>query len=71
MNLALLNYYFKSKKKLFELIMFETLTTFFQTLGIVFNDAKTTLEKENRIDCPEKYIEVITAGAGNTALYHE
>jgi len=59
MNLALLNYYFKSKKKLFELIMFETLTTFFQTMGIVFNDTKTTLEKKIEL-IAEKYIEVIT-----------
>ena len=60
MNLALLNYYFKSKKKLFELIMLETLTTFFQTMGIVFNDAKTTLEIKIEL-IAEKYIEVITA----------
>jgi len=60
MNLALLNYYFKSKKKLFDLIMFETLTTFFQTMGIVFNDAKTTLEKKIEL-IAEKYIEVIIA----------
>jgi AcrR family transcriptional regulator len=59
MNLALLNYYFKSKQKLFELVMLETLTTFFQTMGTVFNDEKTTLEKKiQRV--AEKYIDTIT-----------
>ena len=46
MNLALLNYYFRSKRKLYELIMFETLTSFFQTMGMVFNDETFTLEKK-------------------------
>jgi AcrR family transcriptional regulator len=59
MNLALLNYYFKSKQKLFELVMLETLTSFFQTMGTVFNDEKTTLEKKIQL-IAAKYIDVIT-----------
>ncbi|MDR1455168.1 MAG: TetR/AcrR family transcriptional regulator [Tannerella sp.] len=43
-NLALLNYYFRSKEKLFELIMFETLTDFSQGLKDVLNDECTTFE---------------------------
>ena len=60
MNLALLNYYFKSKEKLFELVMLETLVSFFQTLGLVFNDETTTLEKKIQL-VAEKYIDLITA----------
>ena len=58
MNLALLNYYFKSKEKLFELIMFETLTMFFQTMGLIFNDETTTLEKKIQL-VAENYIDLI------------
>jgi len=58
MNLALLNYYFKSKKHLFELVMLETVTTFFQTMGFVFNDESTSLEKKIEL-VAEKYIELI------------
>src|SRR6478736_2053741 len=60
MNLALLNYYFKNKAKLFELIMLETLTSFFQTMGTVFNDKTTTLEKKIEL-IAEHYIDLITA----------
>ncbi len=59
MNLALLNYYFKSKEKLFELVMLETLSSFFQSMGMVFNDKKTTLEEKIEL-VAEKYMEVIT-----------
>jgi len=60
MNLALLNYYFKSKEKLFELIVFETLTSFYQTIGTVFNDVTTTIEKKIQL-VTEKYIDLIIA----------
>jgi AcrR family transcriptional regulator len=59
MNLALLNYYFKSKKKLFGLIMSETLIFFFQTMGTVFNDETTSLERKIEL-VAEKYIDLIT-----------
>src|SRR5918993_746910 len=60
MNLALLNYYFKSKGKLFELIMLETLTSFFQTLDRVFNDETTSFEQKIRL-VAENYIDMILA----------
>ncbi len=40
-NLALLNYYFRSKEKLFEIIMLENLGHFFQGVSIIVNDEKT------------------------------
>lgn len=45
-NLALLNYYFRSKEKLFEMIMFETLFGFMQNMVIVLNDEKSSLEQK-------------------------
>jgi len=45
-NLALLNYYFRSKQKLFELIMMETLQGFIQSMSTVFNDPNSTLENK-------------------------
>lgn len=41
-NLALLNYYFRSKEKLFELIIRERLQQFIQGIKLVFNDESTT-----------------------------
>ena len=43
-NLALLNYYFRSKQKLFEQIMFEKVQQLFGLIAPVLNDASTTLE---------------------------
>ncbi len=43
-NLALLNYYFRSKEKLFDLIMLETLQRFKDSLASTFNNEETTLE---------------------------
>lgn len=58
-NLALLNYYFRSKQKLFELIMFETLNSFLQFIKLVLNDEKLTLEK--KIDAVvSSYIDKLT-----------
>lgn len=45
-NLALLNYYFRSKSKLFELILVETLGTFIQGLLQSLNDSSTTLDQK-------------------------
>lgn len=45
-NLALLNYYFRSKGKLFEIIMFETLSGFMQRMGMILNDGQSTLEQK-------------------------
>src|SRR6187402_682594 len=55
-NLALLNYYFRSKEKLFELVMMEKLQKLFGSLAPVLNDtsldieAKITLIANNYID---------------------
>ncbi len=45
-NLALLNYYFRSKKKLFDIIMTETLQSFFSGVISMFNDERTTLKEK-------------------------
>jgi AcrR family transcriptional regulator len=43
-NLALLNYYFRSKEKLFDIIVLESLHSFRHNIEGVFNDEKTSLE---------------------------
>lgn len=45
-NLALLNYYFRSKEKLFELVMMETLQNFFRSIGEILNDGQSTVEEK-------------------------
>lgn len=45
-NLALLNYYFRSKEKLFELIMLESLQHFFKNMLEVLNEKETSLEEK-------------------------
>lgn len=45
-NLALLNYYFRSKEKLFDIIMLESFQEFMKSMISVFNDEKTSLEKK-------------------------
>ena len=48
-NLALLNYYYRSKEKLFELVMTEILQNFFRGISEIFNDEKTSLEEKIEI----------------------
>jgi len=43
-NLALLNYYFRSKEKLFNIVMLETFQNFFASIATVFNDSDSSLE---------------------------
>lgn len=45
-NLALVNYYFRSKEKLFELIMAETMKKLFDKIKPVINDETTTLTEK-------------------------
>ncbi len=45
-NLALLNYYFRSKEKLFELIMMEKMTSFFGAITPILNDTSLSLEEK-------------------------
>lgn len=45
-NLALLNYYFRSKEKLFEVVMGEKLNQLFGTILPIIHNDKTTLEEK-------------------------
>ncbi len=57
-NLALLNYYFRSKEKLFDLIMLESMQGFAASLLIIFNNTETSLE--NKIETfAEKHVELL------------
>ena len=58
LNLALLNYYFRSKKKLFEIIMMETLAGFMQNIALVFNDESLTLVQKIET-IADKYIDLL------------
>ncbi|MEI6507358.1 MAG: TetR family transcriptional regulator [Bacteroidota bacterium] len=48
-NLALLNYYFRSKENLFNIIMLESLQGFFQSMSSAFNDETSSLENKIEI----------------------
>ncbi|HEV8514288.1 MAG TPA: TetR/AcrR family transcriptional regulator [Cyclobacteriaceae bacterium] len=62
LNLALLNYYFRSKQKLFEEVMKEKIQTLLQTLIPVLNNPSTSLEE--KIDLiVSNYIEVLLANS--------
>jgi AcrR family transcriptional regulator len=45
-NLALLNYYFRSKQKLFDIIMTETLQAFFSGVAVLLNDEDSSLKEK-------------------------
>jgi AcrR family transcriptional regulator len=58
-NLALLNYYFRSKQKLFDLIMMENFRQFLQAVTVHFQDEHMTMvERVQRI--VEAYIDFLT-----------
>ncbi|HEY6902184.1 MAG TPA: TetR family transcriptional regulator [Puia sp.] len=58
-NLALLNYYFRSKQKLFDIIMMENFRHFIQ--GITFNFQDTTLSLEQKVQkVVTMYIDFLT-----------
>ena len=57
-NLALLNYYFRSKQKLFEIIMLETMKGFMQTIADSFNDPSTSLQEKVQV-VVNKYIDLL------------
>lgn len=48
-NLALLNYYFRSKEKLFDIIMLESLQGFLKSIQEVFNNENTSLDEKIEI----------------------
>lgn len=45
-NLALLNYYFRSKKKLYDIIMIEAIQAFFSQIQPIVNDETTNLREK-------------------------
>ena len=45
-NHAMLNYYFRSKEKLFEMVMMETLAQFFKGVNLMLNDENTSLDEK-------------------------
>jgi len=59
LNLALLNYYFRSKEKLFELIMMEKVQKLFGVLAPVLNNKNTSLEKKMEL-IAINYIDLLT-----------
>lgn len=59
-NLALLNYYFRSKENLFQVVMLETMRDFFQSLTDVFNDEATSFEVKIE-QLADRYIDVLLA----------
>lgn len=60
LNLALLNYYFRSKEKLFEIIMLEKIQQLFSFIAPAVNDTTTTLEEKIDI-ISVKYIDMLSA----------
>lgn len=57
-NLALLNYYFSSKSKLFEIIMIETMAEFFKNSQILFNDKNSSFEQKIEL-FSQRYIDLL------------
>lgn len=45
-NHAMLNYYFRSKEKLFEMVMMETMAQFFKGVNLMLNDESTSLDEK-------------------------
>lgn len=59
MNLALLNYYFRSKENLFEVIMIEKMKVFFDVIIDILKDADISL-KEKLSRLVNKYTDLLT-----------
>ncbi|TND09105.1 MAG: transcriptional regulator [Bacteroidetes bacterium] len=57
-NLALLNYYFRSKEKLFEIIMMESMQQFMQSISILFLDEKLSVHRKIEL-LVESYITML------------
>jgi AcrR family transcriptional regulator len=58
-NLALLNYYFRSKEKLFELIMLESAERFFLSLRSILYNHETSFEEKLNL-LVSQYIDMLT-----------
>lgn len=59
-NLALINYYFRSKQKLFEVVMLQSFQRFFSGFYVVVNDPATSLHEKMVLIC-EHYVDSILA----------
>ncbi len=59
LNLALLNYYFRSKEKLFEIIMMEKLQQLFGIIIPLANDSSTSLDKK-LLSIASEYIDMLS-----------
>lgn len=58
LNLALLNYYFRSKAKLFEIIMTDTFVGFISSIKVILNDERTSLQEKVEV-IAGRYIDFI------------
>jgi AcrR family transcriptional regulator len=58
LNLALLNYYFRSKEKLFEIVMLEKMQVFFGFIGPIISDESSTLEMKVE-EIVSRYIDML------------
>jgi AcrR family transcriptional regulator len=58
-NLALLNYYFRSKEKLFEIIMKENMGRFMEVISGIVNNEKTSIEQKIET-LVSNYIDMLT-----------
>jgi AcrR family transcriptional regulator len=59
-NLALLNYYFRSKEKLFQIIMLETVGTFVAGVKVILANHETSLREKTEM-IASNYIDTLTA----------
>src|SRR6185312_3444300 len=57
-NLALLNYYFRSKEKLFEIVMQENMQEFFMAIIQIINDEATSIQQKIEL-LVNKYIDML------------
>ena len=57
-NHAMVNYYFRSKEKLFGIVMIETITYFFQGISAILNEETTSLEQKIE-QVVAKYIDLL------------
>lgn len=62
-NLALINYYFRSKEKLFDIIMTEQLQMFIHSISDTLNDEQTTLHQKIEL-IADHYIDMLIANPG-------
>lgn len=63
LNLALLNYYFRSKEKLFSLVMAEKIGQLFGVIAPIVNDDKTSLQEKIELIVPA-YLNVLLQNPG-------